>query len=52
MEYRQLEGESAISSSRSAAGNGRWNRGDSSTLVLSSDRMEVLMDPSAYGHVY
>ncbi len=27
-------------------------RDDSSTLVLSSDRMEVLMDPSAYGYVY
>jgi len=27
-------------------------RDDSSSLVLSSDRMEVLMDPSAYGHVY
>ena len=27
-------------------------RGDSSSLALSSGRMEVLMAPSAYGHVY
>ncbi len=37
-----------VNSSRSV----QFRRGDSSTLVLSSDRMEVLMDPSAYGHVY
>ncbi|MCK5035029.1 MAG: GNAT family N-acetyltransferase [Candidatus Sabulitectum sp.] len=37
-----------VNSSRSV----QSRRNDSSTLVLSSGRLEVLMDPSVYGHVY